>query len=33
MNATKWVVWLGRYNLLGATLAILVGGFLRFGGF
>jgi uncharacterized membrane protein len=28
-----WMKWLARYNVIASTIALLIGGFLRFGGF
>jgi uncharacterized membrane protein len=30
--ASKWMIWLGRYNLVAAVVAILVSATLRYGG-
>jgi uncharacterized membrane protein len=33
MRYANWMRWLARYNVVVSMLAIVVGGFLRFGGF
>jgi hypothetical protein len=33
MDYAKWMKRLARYNVISSSLVILIGGFLRFGGF